>query len=116
MASVASTQSQPVQGLRTANECCSSWARARCSCRSERPRERPQRAYIDGYLQRALAATDANDLIFYIDASRNYDPSPNLERITVPVLWINSADDFINPPELALPRLWRSGCRTAASS
>ena len=56
--------------------------------------------YVDDYLKRVLSATDANDLIFYIDASRNYDPSPNLERITVPVLYINSADDFINPPEL----------------
>jgi homoserine O-acetyltransferase len=49
-----------------------------------------------------LSATDANDLIFYTDASRNYDPSANLERITVPVLYINSADDFINPPELGI--------------
>lgn len=43
---------------------------------------------------------DANDTIYQFDSSRNYDPSPDLEKITVPVLWINSADDFINPPEL----------------
>ena len=35
-------------------------------------------------------------------ASRTYDPSPKLEAITAPVLWINSADDFINPPELGI--------------
>jgi len=49
-----------------------------------------------------MASTDANDLIFYTNASRNYDPSPHLDRITVPVLWINSADDYINPPELGI--------------
>ena len=41
-------------------------------------------------------------MIRYLDASRNYDPSPHLDRITVPVLYINSADDFVNPPELGI--------------
>jgi homoserine O-acetyltransferase len=58
--------------------------------------------YVDQYLARTVSATDANDLIFYVNASRNYDPSPHLDRITVPVLWINSADDYINPPELGI--------------
>jgi homoserine O-acetyltransferase len=41
-------------------------------------------------------------MIYYINASRNYDPSPHLDQIATPVLWINSADDFINPPELGI--------------
>jgi homoserine O-acetyltransferase/O-succinyltransferase len=41
-------------------------------------------------------------MIYYVDASRNYDPSANLKKIKVPVMWINSADDFINPPELGI--------------
>ena len=45
---------------------------------------------------------DANDLVYALDASRNYDPSRDLEKITAHVLAINSADDFINPPELGL--------------
>ena len=45
---------------------------------------------------------DANDALYAISSSRNYDPSPNLERIQVPVMFINSADDFINPPELGI--------------
>jgi homoserine O-acetyltransferase len=49
-----------------------------------------------------MSTTDANNLIYYFNASRNYDPSPRLETITMPVLWINSADDFINPPELGI--------------
>jgi homoserine O-acetyltransferase len=49
-----------------------------------------------------LAATDANDLLYALEASRNYDPSPNLEKIVAPLLAINSADDFVNPPELGI--------------
>jgi homoserine O-acetyltransferase/O-succinyltransferase len=49
-----------------------------------------------------LARLDANDLLYAISASRDYDPSPALDKITVPVMFINSADDFINPPELGI--------------
>jgi homoserine O-acetyltransferase/O-succinyltransferase len=52
--------------------------------------------------QGLAGSADANDRIYQLDASRNYNPSPNLARITVPVTWINSADDFINPPGLGL--------------
>ncbi len=52
--------------------------------------------YADRYLARSATTTDANDLIFYFNASRNYDPSPRLESNRAPLLWINSADDFIN--------------------
>ena len=49
-----------------------------------------------------MAADDANDLVYQLDASRDYDPSADLERIVAPVLAINSADDAINPPELKI--------------
>jgi homoserine O-acetyltransferase len=49
-----------------------------------------------------LEHLDANDVIYQVDASRDYDPSAKLDKITAPVLWINSADDFINPPELGI--------------
>ena len=49
-----------------------------------------------------LKELDANDLLYQVASSRNYDPSANLGTITVPVMWINSADDFINPPELGI--------------
>ena len=45
---------------------------------------------------------DANDFLYQVDASRNYDPSPALEKIKAPLLWVNSADDFINPSELGI--------------
>ena len=59
-------------------------------------------AYISRWIDARLAETDANDLLYQVAASRDYDPSPALDRITVPVLTVNSADDFINPPELGL--------------
>jgi len=49
-----------------------------------------------------LVATDATDLLYALESSRNYDPSPDLEKIAAPLLAINSADDFINPPELGI--------------
>jgi homoserine O-acetyltransferase len=58
--------------------------------------------YIEDQLKAQLAAADANDTVYRYDASRNYDPSPKLESITAPFLAINSADDFINPPELGI--------------
>src|SRR5260370_1628165 len=49
-----------------------------------------------------MVVLDSNDLMYAVNASRNYDPSPQLEKITAPVMYINSADDFINPPELGM--------------
>jgi len=69
-------------------------------------RQAPTRAAADSVAMRTAHAErsnfDANDFIYALDASRNYDPSRDLEKITAHVLAINSADDFINPPELGL--------------
>jgi homoserine O-acetyltransferase/O-succinyltransferase len=64
-------------------------------------RDAADKAYED-YIGKELTTLDANDLIYQVDASRNYDPSGGLERIEAPVMWVNSADDFINPPELGI--------------
>jgi homoserine O-acetyltransferase/O-succinyltransferase len=48
------------------------------------------------------ATLDANDFLYPVSASRDYDPSSKLETIQVPVMFINSGDDFINPPELGI--------------
>jgi homoserine O-acetyltransferase len=64
---------------------------------------RPQAdSAIRAYLDNAVRTHDANDVVYAFDASRDYDPSTKLESITAPVLAINSADDFVNPPELDL--------------
>ncbi|HLN81248.1 MAG TPA: alpha/beta fold hydrolase [Thermoanaerobaculia bacterium] len=58
--------------------------------------------FLEAEMRRRLASADANDFLYAFEASRDYDPSPLLERIRAPVLAINSADDFVNPPELGL--------------
>jgi homoserine O-acetyltransferase len=58
--------------------------------------------YLDDYFKSRLAGLDANDFLYQVNASRDYDPSPQLEKITAQVMYINSADDFINPPELGI--------------
>jgi homoserine O-acetyltransferase len=69
-------------------------------------RDAPTRDDADKWLadqmKTRLAATKADDLLYALESSRNYDPSPDLEKITAPLLAINSADDFINPPELGI--------------
>ena len=58
--------------------------------------------FLDESMKRITAGLDANDFLYAVSASRNYDPSPRLDSIKVPVMFINSADDFINPPELGI--------------
>jgi homoserine O-acetyltransferase len=59
--------------------------------------------YLDEWLKARMAATDANDFLYQLDSSRNYDPSSQLGKIQARVTWINSVDDMINPPELGIP-------------
>ena len=58
--------------------------------------------WYENQITSRVAATDANDMLYQFNASRDYDPSPHLEKITAAVLAINSADDVVNPPELKL--------------
>ena len=95
-------KTEPIQGLRTANELLLVMGSSALQMQKQAPTRDAAEKYVDQSLVRVLASTDANDLIFYTNASRNYDPSPNLEKIATPVLWINSADDYINPPELGI--------------
>lgn len=65
----------------------------------------PTREKADRLLDARLAApfpADANDVLYQWDSSRDYNPSPALERIGATVLAINAADDERNPPELGL--------------
>jgi homoserine O-acetyltransferase len=54
--------------------------------------------FVDDYMKTG----DASDVLYAVEASRDYDPNPNLEKIHAPLLAINSADDLINPPELGI--------------
>jgi len=58
--------------------------------------------FLAEYFAQRASSIDANDFLYQVNASRNYDPSPSLEKITAKVMWMNSADDFINPPGLGI--------------
>ena len=59
-------------------------------------------AWLASEMEKRLKANDANDTLYQLDSSRDYDPSTHLEQITAPLLAINSADDQVNPPELRI--------------
>ena len=57
---------------------------------------------LDAVVENAERVSDANDLLYQIDASRDYDPGPSLEKIRAPLYAVNTADDFLDPPELGI--------------
>jgi len=57
---------------------------------------------FDNLVRSQLSRADANDMLYAFDASRDYDPAPDLEKIKAPLIAINSADDQVNPPELGI--------------
>jgi homoserine O-acetyltransferase/O-succinyltransferase len=59
-------------------------------------------AMLKQRITRSLATTDANDMIYAYEASREYNPAPHLEQIKAPLYAINSADDQVNPPKLGI--------------
>jgi homoserine O-acetyltransferase len=65
------------------------------------PTRRQAEAYLDQAVAKLVGHFDADDLIYQLDASRDYNPEPRLGTIRAPLTWINSGDDFINPPELS---------------
>jgi homoserine O-acetyltransferase len=94
---------QPEQGLRTARDLNIVSGSNAVAWQADYPtRERAEAYLAEAYATASANLSDANNVIYALDASRDYNPAPLLSRITVPVLWINSADDFINPPELGI--------------
>lgn len=71
-----------------------------------RQTEAPTLAKTDEVLDKFVAdyfkTADANDVLYALEASRDYDPGPGLEKIQAPLVAVNSADDLINPPELGI--------------
>jgi homoserine O-acetyltransferase len=57
---------------------------------------------IDAYVANWLRTGDANDQLYALESSFDYDPGPNLEKIAAPLFAVNSADDLVNPPEIGL--------------
>jgi homoserine O-acetyltransferase len=68
----------------------------------EAPTLKQADAQIDEFVDRSIKTMDANDVLYAIESSRDYDPGPGLEKTQAPLLAINFADDLINPPELGI--------------
>ncbi|HEX8414926.1 MAG TPA: alpha/beta fold hydrolase [Sphingomicrobium sp.] len=94
----------PTQGLRTAASLLFVAGAAPLYFQAQYPRRGAAEAFARQRVAASIAGTDANDLIYQLDASRNYDPWSRLEAITAPTTWVNSADDFINPRDLDFPQ------------
>ncbi|HEV2530317.1 alpha/beta fold hydrolase [Phenylobacterium sp.] len=95
---------QPVRGLTTAEDLLILAGASPLPMQIAYPTGAAVKDWYESELPRRLKGLDANDLIYQVASSRTYDPSRGLEKITVPITWVNSADDFINPPELGIAR------------
>ena len=93
---------EPKRALGTAQDLLTIAGSAPLLMQKNLPTQQAADKYVADSVESRIASLDANDLLYQVNASRNYDPSPHLESITAPVMWINSADDFINPPELGI--------------
>jgi homoserine O-acetyltransferase len=95
---------QPMQGLRTAQSLLFVAGAAPLYYQVQYPTRVAASTFAEDRVASAMKELDANDTIYQLDASRTYNPWPKLERITAPVMWVNSADDFINPRNLPFPK------------
>lgn len=94
--------SPPEWGLRAATEMLFMMQSVPMQQAKQYPTRDAAEKYADDYIARQVKTLDANDFLFQFEASRDYDPSKDLEKIKVPVLAVNSADDQVNPPEMGL--------------
>jgi len=95
-------KSPPLAGLRGALEVLFFMGSAALPLQAQVPTRDAADKLAEEWMAKRLAATDANDFLFAFDASRDYDPSADLERVETALTAINSADDEINPPELRI--------------
>jgi homoserine O-acetyltransferase len=89
-------------GLRIAAEMLALMANNAVQRQKEAPTLEKADKLLDDYVARALRTMDANNILYAVESSRDYDPGPGLEKIQAPLLAINFADDLINPPELGI--------------
>ena len=93
---------QPKQALRTMLDFLLIAGSAPLPMQKSLPTRDAADKYLDDYFRTRTAGLDANDFLYQVGASRHYDPSPQLEKIKAPLTHVNSADDFVNPPELGI--------------
>jgi homoserine O-acetyltransferase len=95
-------KTQPVRALTAAENLLLLVGSAPLQWQKQAPTRVAADKFYEDRVKPAVARLDANDLLYQLDSSRDYNPSPELEKIKAPLLAVNSADDVINPPELGL--------------
>jgi homoserine O-acetyltransferase/O-succinyltransferase len=93
---------QPAMGLRVAADMFLIAASSPLVLQKKGPTAEEADKYLDNFIEHFNEGRDANDLLYAVRASKGYDPSPQLDKIVAHVMFVNSADDFINPPELGI--------------
>jgi homoserine O-acetyltransferase len=93
---------QPPHGLAAALDVLLLMGSAPLRMQKEEPTMEKADTFLEDRIAQGMKTTDANDMLYYFDASRNYNPEPQLEKIIAPLTAVNSADDQINPPELKI--------------
>ncbi len=95
-------KTEPLQALRTSSDLLAIAGATPLPYQIAYPTRDAADVFVETFTKAELSTLDADDLLYQVAASGDYDPSAGLETIKAPVLWINSADDFINPPELGI--------------
>jgi homoserine O-acetyltransferase len=95
-------QAPPAAGLRGALEVLFFMTSAALPLQSQAPSRDEADRFAREWMAKRLASTDANDFLYAFEASRDYDPSPALEKIEAALTAVNSVDDEVNPPELGI--------------
>jgi homoserine O-acetyltransferase len=95
--------SEPLTGMRTTKSLLFVAGAAPLYYQAHYPTRQAAGDYAEQRVADGIKHFDANDAIYQLDSSRNYNPWPNLARIKAPLMWVNSADDFINPRNLPFP-------------
>ena len=98
----ANTRRSPRQALRTVTDLLIIAGSAPIPLQRDHPTLQSADAFLGETVGRILPHLDANDWLYQVSSSRTYNPEPGLESIRAHVMWVNSADDFINPPELGM--------------
>lgn len=93
---------QPVSGLTTALDVLTLMSSSPLQYQLQCPSRDAADEFLEQRIRSGVQTTDANDLLYALNASREYNPEPELSKIKVPLLAVNSADDQINPPELEI--------------
>ena len=95
-------KTQPIRGLTSAIYTLITMSSAPLWNQKQGPTKEAADKLFDDLVTARTAVADANDLLYQIDASRDYNPEPKLETIKAHLMAVNSADDTINPPELGI--------------